>query len=150
MLTLRPQKNIQGTFYLPGDKSISHRALIFSLLAHGTSKIENLNTGEDVATTASFLMSEGKGECGLPFINKTRNFDCRNSGTTLSLLLGILREKCVLSGDQSLSSRSFSHQIHVLKECGFQFKFFEKENSLPFEIRPPVTIEKFQHFSNTV
>ena len=98
-----------------------------------------------MATTASFLMGEGYFQnpprdakiavegLGFPFINKTRNFDCRNSGTTLSLLLGIVREKCVLSGDQSLSSRSFAHQIHVLKECGFQFKFFNKENSLPFE-----------------
>lgn len=161
MIRLKPQKKIQGTFYLPGDKSISHRALVFSLFSRGTSVIENLNVGQDVGTTVSFLSNEEARVLpqksiisvqgfGLPFINKTKTFDCANSGTTLSLLLGTLRKKCLLTGDKSLRSRSFLHQISVLKECGFQFKFYEREGFLPFEIFPPSAIEKVPSFTNTV
>ena len=186
MLILKPQNNIRGVFDVPGDKSISHRALIFSLFARGTSKIENLNDGADVATTLSFLLKEGRGlrsslcysqqycgredprraegpfkntagnntaeveGTGLPFINKIKTFDCGNSGTTLALLLGILRNKCLLTGDQSLKGRNFSHHMNVLKECGIQFKFHEKEGFLPFEICPPSAIERIPRFTNII
>ncbi len=162
MIQLSPQKQICGTFNLPGDKSISHRAALFALFSRGTSAIENLNTGKDVATTLSFLRGEGISlnkapgpvleitGCGLPFINKSESFDCGNSGTTLSLLMGILKKKCRLTGDDSLKSRNFLHQISVLRECGYQFKFEGREGHVPFEMCPSTVISTMPHFKNTI
>ena len=103
----------------PGDKSISHRALMLSAMADGTSTIRGLSNGEDVARTATILGQLGaKIDSGANEVKVTgpatglRATDqvlyCGNSGTTIRLLLGILsgiEGKHQISGDASLSRR---------------------------------------------
>ena len=94
---LRAPPRLRGTIELPSDKSIAHRALIFSALAEGDSTITLREPGEDVLSTKSALRELVSGTA-----------DCGNSGTTIRLLAGLLaaREGVVrLSGDASLSRR---------------------------------------------
>ena len=88
---------IKGEINLPGDKSISHRALMISALSQGKARISNISTGEDIISTYNCLKS-----CGLNMIyqggdviknggkltNPNQPLDCGNSGTTARLLMG--------------------------------------------------------------
>src|SRR5690348_14470309 len=117
---IRRAERLNGGTQPPGDKSISHRALIFSALAHGTCRIENLSPGEDVRSTAKCLRSlgvridasgtsatvHGAGLEGLS--PPTETLDCGNSGTTMRLLSGVVAGAGVggvLDGDESLRGR---------------------------------------------
>jgi 3-phosphoshikimate 1-carboxyvinyltransferase len=109
---------VDGLLSLPGDKSISHRAVMFSAMAEGTSTIENLSNAEDVRSTincfnllgCSFknddgrLKVSGKGFKG--FKKTTSPLDAGNSGTTTRLLCGLLSMQdfeSYIVGDSSLS-----------------------------------------------
>jgi len=93
---------IRGEIALPGDKSISHRALMFAALGDGVSRFENLNPGADVNTTKNALINCGvkieknhdilyvQGEGLSPFTQPGHVIDCSNSGTTARLMLGLL------------------------------------------------------------
>ena len=59
MCTINPAKYVRGKISLPGDKSISHRSLIFAAIAKGKSKIRSLNTGVDVLSTIACLQKVG-------------------------------------------------------------------------------------------
>lgn len=131
--TIQPAKRVRGTVLLPGDKSISHRALILSALNPGTQRIEGLSTGKDVAATARIL-----GQLGVPIeLNGERAtvgeppdarlqppagpLDCGNSGTTMRLMAGVLAGQpfeSVLTGDASLLRRPMRRISEPLRRMG--------------------------------
>ena len=125
---------LQGTVHVPGDKSISHRALMIGALAVGNTHIEGLLEGEDVKKTAKALRNlgvviekkgtgswlvKGRGVCGLA--EPANVLDMGNSGTAARLLIGVLTAhpfSVTLSGDASLNSRPMGRVINPLKEMG--------------------------------
>ena len=122
-----------GTVLLPADKSIAHRAALFSALSIGTSHIVGYPTSEDPKSTLSCLRQLGiqiaSDEVGLSVVGKGLNglvspenaLDCGNSGTTMRLLSGILAGQSfssVLTGDSSLSARPMGRIIDPLRMMG--------------------------------
>ncbi len=146
---------------IPPDKSISHRALMLSAMAQGTSKLTNLLDSQDVNSTAKCLDALGAkvevsrrsngsfdatvtgwGEAG-PKSPKAE-LDCGNSGTTTRLLLGILAGydvEATLVGDESLSQRPMKRVVEPLTQMGACFstpasdKWDSGEISLPINIK---------------
>ncbi|MEC7854827.1 MAG: 3-phosphoshikimate 1-carboxyvinyltransferase, partial [Candidatus Neomarinimicrobiota bacterium] len=135
---------IVGTLVLPGDKSISHRALMLASISNKKSKLINLSTGKDVSSTISCLKN-----CGIE-INKNGKditiqggtlrdpknvLDCGNSGTTIRLLAGLLAGQGInatLVGDKSLSKRPMRRIIDPLMKMGV--KISSKNNFAPITI----------------
>ncbi len=120
---------VKGELELPGDKSISHRAVMFSALAGGKSKIFNLSNGEDVFSTRNCFKQMGVGienkgnfveVTGKGFQNFSKplnSLNAGNSGTTARLISGILAAQnfeSELSGDESLSKRPMKRIITPL------------------------------------
>ena len=118
---------------MPGDKSISHRALMFSALAVGTSRIEGLLEGEDVQATAAALRAmgativrdadgwsvDGVGVGGL--LQPAAALDMGNSGTSTRLLMGLVASHPITAtfiGDASLSKRPMGRVIAPLTQMG--------------------------------
>ncbi|MCJ8344032.1 3-phosphoshikimate 1-carboxyvinyltransferase [bacterium] len=122
-----------GEILLPGDKSISHRSLMFASLCQGTSKISNLSSGQDVETTRNILSQLGikssRSEnavsiTGGPFQQPKEDLDCGNSGTTTRLMMGLLAGKQIQAkfiGDDSLSSRPMKRITAPLTDMGAIF-----------------------------
>ncbi|MEM7726497.1 MAG: 3-phosphoshikimate 1-carboxyvinyltransferase [Cyanobacteria bacterium P01_A01_bin.45] len=126
---------LQGRITVPGDKSISHRALMLGALAGGETKIQGLLLGDDPRSTADCFTAMGaeiselntelvtvKG-IGLGNLQEPKNvLDAGNSGTTLRLMLGILastEEKFfTITGDSSLRSRPMSRVVRPLQQMG--------------------------------
>jgi 3-phosphoshikimate 1-carboxyvinyltransferase len=151
---------IKGELKLPGDKSISHRAVMFSSLAKGKSAIQNLAKGEDVKSTIncfrqlgiSIEQNEnghqiiGNGFKGLKFNNTP--LDAGNSGTLTRLISGILccqNFESSIVGDKSLSSRPMKRIIVPLATMGAKISS-TPDSTLPLKIFPsekitPVTYE---------
>jgi 3-phosphoshikimate 1-carboxyvinyltransferase len=127
--TVRKARRLEGEVRLPGDKSISHRALILGSLAHGWSRVHGLSTGADVQSTAGCLRALGaeieasavRG-FGMDGVRKAPGpLDCGNSGTTMRLLAGILAAQgfvSELTGDESLTRRPMDRVVKPLKEMG--------------------------------
>ena len=141
---------ISGEVSLPGDKSMSHRSLLFAALAEGTSTIKNLLESEDVQTTQECLRKlgvkiwqegetyfvEGAGKNG--FKEPGKPLYCGNSGTTTRLISGILAAQnfpTILTGDDSLSKRPMKRVIDPLSKMGCNFECNEKQ-TLPLKIIP--------------
>jgi len=115
---------------LPGDKSISHRALLLAAIASGTTRIVGCNSGEDVRATVRALrllgasvrtMSDGYEVHGVPRLHDPRTtIDCGNSGTTMRMLAGLLagRVDAVLDGDTSLRTRPMARVTQPLGAMG--------------------------------
>jgi 3-phosphoshikimate 1-carboxyvinyltransferase len=112
---------------IPGDKSLSHRALIFASLAEGESEITGLAPGLDVGTTAAALGRLGMRRTGDRFgpaerlIEPEGLVDCGNSGTTMRLLAGSLAAspfRITLTGDDSLLSRPMGRLVEPLGALG--------------------------------
>ena len=130
LATVKAPRRLRGTVRVPGDKSISHRALILNAVAGGTAVIQNLATGEDVKATARCLRqlgvpvsSNGVVEgVGLRGLRPPREpLDCANSGTTMRLLAGLLAGQgfeSVLVGDESLSRRPMDRVAAPLRGMG--------------------------------
>ena len=135
-LRASPHAALRGTAGLPGDKSVSHRALMFAALAHGTSRIEGLLEGEDVLATAAALRSlgvelaredgtwrvEGRGQDGLAEPDTV--LDLGNAGTGARLLMGILAGQpftSILTGDASLRRRPMRRVVEPLATMGAAF-----------------------------
>ncbi len=127
--TVRPSRRLEGELRVPGDKSISHRALILGAVASGTSRVGGLSTGADVASTAGCLRAlgveveearvAGVGMDGLR--PAPAPLDCGNSGTTMRLLAGLLAGQpfeAELVGDESLSRRPMDRVVDPLREMG--------------------------------
>ena len=124
---------IRGELSLPGDKSISHRALMFAALGEGVSRFENLNPGADVNTTKNALINcgvkidENHGTLSVlggglrPFRQPEHAIDCGNSGTTARLMLGLLAAHSIhvqFIGDRSLSKRPMDRVFRPLQQMG--------------------------------
>lgn len=120
MKTLTRKNNLQGTLTVPGDKSISHRAVMFGALAEGTTTIHGFLKGADCLSTIDCFRKMGiqieeKDQTiyvhgkGLHGLNESKEIlDVGNSGTTTRLISGILAGQnfpSVLSGDASLNAR---------------------------------------------
>jgi len=132
---------VSGEISLPGDKSISHRALLISSLAKGKSEIINLPDSEDIKSTINCLQklgieieksSEKTKVYGRGFLGyqKPLNYlNAGNSGTTARLLSGVLvaqKFDSVITGDKSLSSRPMSRVAEPLQQMGANINLSEK------------------------
>jgi len=126
---------LQGTVTVPGDKSITHRALILSALADGQSRISGYSKGEDCLNTLRAIRQLGVEVCEVPdglevvgnglwgLSEPVNVLDCGNSGTGLRLLAGVLAGQgffSVLTGDASLRSRPMARIVKPLKLMGAQ------------------------------
>jgi 3-phosphoshikimate 1-carboxyvinyltransferase len=127
-------KPLRGEITVPGDKSISHRAVMLSALAEGTSRIEGFLEGEDTRATARIFAQMGvrieapsPGErvvrgTGLHGLRAPEGvLDCGNSGTAMRLLCGVLagqRFDSNLAGDTSLSKRPMRRVTEPLSRMG--------------------------------
>ncbi|HKW59383.1 MAG TPA: 3-phosphoshikimate 1-carboxyvinyltransferase [Candidatus Dormibacteraeota bacterium] len=127
--TVRGARSLQGSIQVPGDKSISHRALILGSIAMGESHVRGLSTGADVESTAACMRALGVevegsriGGVGLSGLRAAKvPLDCGNSGTTMRLLAGLLAGQefeTVLVGDESLSRRPMDRVVVPLREMG--------------------------------
>ncbi|KMM16976.1 3-phosphoshikimate 1-carboxyvinyltransferase [Synechococcus sp. GFB01] len=135
-LSLAGGGSLNGSVRVPGDKSISHRALLFGAIAEGTTRIDGLLPAEDPLSTAACLRAMGvtvsairAGEpvtvqgVGLDGFQEPFDvLDCGNSGTTMRLMLGLLAGRVgrhfVLSGDSSLRGRPMRRVGGPLAEMG--------------------------------
>jgi 3-phosphoshikimate 1-carboxyvinyltransferase len=132
----RPAAPLSGALRVPGDKSISHRALMFGALAVGETRITGLLEGEDVLRTAAAMQAlgaevvrgaaewrvAGRGVGGL--IEPADVLDMGNSGTAARLLAGILASHpffSVMTGDASLRKRPMKRVTQPLSACGARF-----------------------------
>jgi 3-phosphoshikimate 1-carboxyvinyltransferase len=127
--TVRPARRLDGAIRVPGDKSISHRALILGSIASGRSHLRGLSPGADVQSTARCVQDLGAqfdgaqlDGCGMHgFHRATGPLDCGNSGTTMRLLAGLLAAQAFeseLIGDESLSRRPMDRVVVPLSEMG--------------------------------
>ncbi len=129
----RGAPSVQGAFRVPGDKSISHRALLFSSLAKGKSEIKGISTGADVKSTMNCLSGLGitietrggivsvsaNGKYG--YVKPDSILDAGNSGTTIRLLTGILagqKFESSITGDEMLRKRPMQRIVGPLSEMG--------------------------------
>ena len=135
--SFQPSGPLRGTLKVPGDKSISHRALMLSALAVGTSNISGLLEGEDVLATAAAMRAmgahierngegiwtvHGVGVGGL--MQPSGALDMGNSGTSTRLLMGLVashRLTATFIGDASLSKRPMGRVIDPLSQMGAEF-----------------------------
>lgn len=128
--TIRPHREpFHADVVVPGDKSWSHRALVFSAMANGKSLVRGLGPGRDIAGTAKAVASLGvRTEPGfiesrgvLAWSSPGGTIDCGNSGTTLRLLAGALAGRpfvSTLSGDRSLRARPMRRLVAPLASMG--------------------------------
>lgn len=123
---------LKGEIVIPSDKSISHRAVMFSSLAKGVTRIENFSKGADCHSTLSVFKSLGVNaefeseqtliiDSSNGLIAPKTELYCGNSGTTMRLISGILAGQnfdSVLTGDESLSKRPMGRVIKPLLQMG--------------------------------
>jgi 3-phosphoshikimate 1-carboxyvinyltransferase len=125
---------IRGRLRTPGDKGISHRALLFAALAEGPSRLSDLADGDDVARTRAALEAlgvrmTGGGDrpvvvhgAGVDTLREPAGvLDCANSGTTMRLLVGLLAGRpfhAVLVGDEALSRRPMARVAEPVRAMG--------------------------------
>jgi len=140
----RPGRPLQGEITVPGDKSVSHRAVMFGALAEGTTRVTGFLEGEDTRATAAILQRLGvrmeapsAGErvihgVGLHGLRASMSpLDCGNAGTGMRLLAGLLAGQAfesVLVGDASLSKRPMRRVIDPLAAMGARI---DSEGGLP-------------------
>ena len=133
-MAFAPSGPLTGSARVPGDKSISHRALMLASLAVGRSRIDGLSDGNDVESTISALramgvrietgpdggwMIDGVGVGGL--LQPERALDLANSGTSARLLMGLVAShpiRAVFTGDSSLSRRPMDRVAEPLRRIG--------------------------------
>ncbi len=139
---------LRGTFEVPGDKSISHRAVLFAALARGESRVRGLLDAEDVHSTrraVERLGAQVRREGDLVVVVPPERLrepddvlDCGNSGTTLRLLAGILPAVpglSVLTGDASLRRRPVRRVIEPLRRMGADLSARDGDRFPPLVVR---------------
>ncbi len=151
--TVTRAARLDGDLRLPGDKSISHRALMLALLADGTSRITGAGDGADVRSTAGIVAALGaaveraEGTAGnVDYVVRSGGasdirqpdvpLDCGNSGTTMRLFAGILAGqpiRAILDGDASLRRRPMARVVEPLKAMGAYLEGMAGE-------RPPLIV----------
>ena len=157
--TIAARGPLRGTVQVPGDKSISHRALMLATLAVGESRVTGLLEGEDVLATAAAMRAmgaqiergddavwriHGVGVGGL--LQPQAALDMGNSGTSTRLLMGLVSSHPIVAsftGDASLSKRPMRRVIEPLSQMGASFTE-SPGGTLPLMVRglcPAVPIE---------
>jgi len=151
--TVARATRLGGALRLPGDKSISHRALMLALLANGTSRISGAGDGGDVRSTAAVVEALGatvdraEGAAGnVDYVVQAPGrigirqpdlpLDCGNSGTTMRLFAGILAGqpvRAILDGDASLRRRPMARVVEPLRVMGAHLEGMSGE-------RPPLIV----------
>ncbi|HEX2207330.1 MAG TPA: 3-phosphoshikimate 1-carboxyvinyltransferase [Longimicrobium sp.] len=143
---------VSGDVSVPGDKSLTHRALMFSAAARGESRLRGLLPGADCRSTASVLRALG---CGVPDLPPDGSeirvagrgmaswtapaawLDCGNSGTTARLMMGLLASRpfaSTLTGDDSLRSRPMRRITEPLERMGARLREVDTSGRLPIEV----------------
>jgi 3-phosphoshikimate 1-carboxyvinyltransferase len=161
------KKVLRGSLTVPGDKSISHRALIFSAIVEGTVEIENCSPAEDCVSSADCLRSlgleiskasplmEAKSPGLFALKEPTSQLFAGNSGTTIRLMSGLVAAQpfaSVFDGDDSLRKRPMRRVLDPLAQMGASFKFLAnghsgeaKDGCAPFQIDgKPLSGKTFQ------
>ena len=150
---------LKGSIKISGDKSISHRALIFASLSTGKVKISNLLESDDVMRTLNILKElgikivkektqwtvYGNGTGG--YLQPSQVLDCGNSGTTSRLMMGAVSSNpinCTFIGDNSLSKRSMSRLSIFLEKMGAEIKLTKKD-FLPLHIKGDINLIPMEH-----
>ena len=150
---------LKGSIKVSGDKSISHRALIFASLSSGRVKISNLLESDDVMRTLNILkklgiriikkdnnwLVYGNGTGG--YIQPSQALDCGNSGTTSRLIIGAVSSNpisCTFIGDSSLSKRSMSRLTIFLEKMGADIRL-TKNDFLPLYIIGDTNLIPMEH-----
>ncbi|OUQ87075.1 3-phosphoshikimate 1-carboxyvinyltransferase [Brevibacillus brevis] len=150
MLRVQQAKQIKGTVRVPGDKSISHRAVMFGALAEGTTTIEGFLPGADCLSTISCFRRmgieieqkgdavtvQGKGWYGLQ--EPSQHLDVGNSGTTIRLMAGIMATQpfhVVMEGDESIAKRPMRRVIGPLRQMGAKIDGRKDGEYTPLSIR---------------
>ncbi len=124
-----PDAQLLASVQVPGDKSLSHRALIFAAISEGDSLVTGLGSGEDVRRTIDAIRalgvsvegSEVRSPGSSNWTEPSAPIDCGNSGTTMRLLAGVLatsRVEATLIGDKSLSARPMHRLVAPLEALG--------------------------------
>jgi 3-phosphoshikimate 1-carboxyvinyltransferase len=151
---VRPAARLDGELRLPGDKSISHRALMLALLGDGESAIRGAGDGADVRSTAGIVAALGaeverapaatgnvdyvvRSPAGGELRQPAGPLDCGNSGTSLRLFAGILAGHPItatLDGDASLRSRPMARIIEPLRSMGASVEGSDADS------HPPLTV----------
>ena len=150
-LVVEPGNSLNGTVTVPGDKSISHRALLIASMAEGITEIHNLLEGEDCLATCQALRSlhvridrvhtshylvHGNGKTG--FREPENVLDMGNSGTGMRLLAGLLAGQpflTILTGDDSLRNRPMNRIVEPLRMMGTLIDGRREANKAPLAIR---------------
>lgn len=142
---------LKGEVQIPGDKSISHRAVMLGSIARGTTEISHFLNGADCLSTIhcfqkmgieieqskDFVLVHGRGLRGLKAPQGI--LDTGNSGTTTRLICGILSGQnfsSVLSGDDSLNSRPMKRIMDPLNQMGARITSIQDNNCAPLRIEP--------------
>lgn len=145
-----PTKGLRGEVTVPGDKSISHRAVMFGSLAEGTTIVENFLKGADCLSTIDCfrklgisieerenqIQIHGKGLHGLQ--KSAEILDVGNSGTTTRLISGILSGQnfeTILTGDASIQKRPMKRIIEPLSEMGAAIESIHGNGCAPLRIQ---------------
>lgn len=147
-ITIQPIARLNGTITVPGDKSLSHRALMLGAVAEGTTLLTGLNSGQDVRATRTAIEALGvrvldRGEVTVltsPGFEHWQSpagpIDCGNSGTTARLLLGLLAGcpdlEATLFGDGSLTGRPMTRVTEPLRSMGANV--IDTDGHLPISI----------------
>lgn len=148
--SIKKAGKISGTINVPGDKSISHRAVMFGALAEGDTRITGFLESEDCLSTIRCIRAlgvkidkenedyivRGKGISGLREPDEI--LDCGNSGTTIRLLSGLvsgLGFHVVMTGDASLRKRPMTRVKDPLEKMGVRFDGKENGKYAPISVR---------------
>jgi 3-phosphoshikimate 1-carboxyvinyltransferase len=154
-LSFSGPRPLRGRMRVPGDKSISHRAVLFAALASGTSRLSGLADGDDVAASRAAVealgvkVRETTGPSGEPVLvvrgagfeglaEPDRVIDCANSGTSIRLLAGILAGRpfhTVLTGDSSIVRRPMGRVAEPLRLMGARIDGRDGGRLAPLSIR---------------
>ena len=145
---VEPSEKLSGEIEIPGDKSISHRAVIFGSLANGVSEFTNFLTGEDCLATLNAFKEMGvfsnlSGDhliihgVGINGLNKASEaLYLGNSGTSARLLVGLLgaqKFESIIKGDKSLSGRPMNRILDPLETMGVNIQ--SNDGKLPLHIK---------------
>ena len=144
-MKIRPRFSFSGDFKIPGDKSITHRAVLFNGIAAGEAVVTNALLGADCLSSVACMRALGaqievegdkihvRGAQGL----RAADCDCGNSGTTMRLLMGLVAGQGVnarLTGDDSLSRRPMERVAAPLRLLGADIE--TTEGHAPVTVRP--------------
>lgn len=150
-MIIKKARSLNGELLIPGDKSISHRSVMFGALAEGLTEVEHFLTGADCLSTiacfrqmgiaveqsGSHVLIHGKGLHGLQ--KPSTVLDAGNSGTTVRLMSGILSGQSfasTITGDASIQKRPMKRVMLPLTQMNADISSINNNGCAPLEIKP--------------